>query len=242
MPSENTETPQLAGVINLYKPPGRSSAHFVYRLRPILGVRRVGHAGTLDPFAEGVLLACVGRATKLVESLMNLPKRYRGVIRLDVTNETFDTERPFEPVAVASTPDRSDIDQAAASFVGTVQQVPPVFSAMRVGGVSSYKLAKRGKRPALAARPVCIYALDVLSYEWPRVELRIRCGRGTYIRAIARDLGLRLGAGGVCETLVREAVGPFEAADALRLEGAAPPQVRDALLPPDAVKAMIAGT
>lgn len=184
-----------SGIVNLYKPAGRSSAHYVYRLRPILGVRKIGHAGTLDPFAEGVLLACVGKATKLVERLMDLPKEYRTTLRLGVTNDTFDTERPFESVDGATPPTREQVNDAVAAMTGEILQTPPVYSAMRIGGVFSYQLAKQGRPAELAARRVRIYVITVNHFEYPRLELTVACGRGTYIRAIARDLGTTLGCG-----------------------------------------------
>lgn len=241
---------RVAGVVNLYKPPGRTSAHFVYRLRPLLGVKRVGHAGTLDPFADGVLLACVGRpATRLVERLMELPKRYLTRLRLGVTNDTFDIEQPMASVPGSAAPEYSAIIEALGAMVGDIDQAPPRYSAVRLGGVQSYKLARRADRaarkqrllhgdrerpcedggasqvrspdaPAPAARRVRIDAIDVVSYEWPLLTLDIRCGRGVYIRSIARDLGQALACGAVCEMLSRTAVGPFELDRALRLEGA----------------------
>lgn len=223
----------LSGLMNVFKPIGRSSARFVYRLRPILGVKKVGHAGTLDPFADGVLIACVGRATKLVERIMDLPKVYRTVIQLGVTNETFDTERPFEPVAGAMPVSREAVEAVIAQLIGRIEQVPPIFSAIRVGGVFSYNLANRGKSVELTARPVVVHGIRINSYAWPRLDLTIECGRGTYIRAIARDLGERLACGGVCETLRREAVGPFRSEDAINLDESGGEQVRAALIPLD---------
>ncbi len=231
MPAQSSDDPTIDGVVNLFKPVGKSSAHYVYRLRPILGTRKVGHAGTLDPFAEGVLVACVGKATKLVERIMNLPKRYRTTIRLGVTNATFDTEQPFEPVGGAVPPSREELENVVKRMTGRIEQAPPVFSAMRVGGRFSYQLAKNGKATELKARSVQIYQMTIEAYEWPLLELSITCGRGTYIRAIARDIGKALDCGGVCERLIREAVGPFEVSHAVNLLEADATQVQAALLP-----------
>ncbi len=210
--------PPLAGILNLYKPCGRSSARYVYRLRPILGVRKVGHAGTLDPFADGVLIACVGRGTKLVERIMSLPKHYRTTLRLGVTNETFDTERPFEPVPGAEPASREAIDRVLAGLVGEIEQTPPLFSAVKHRGQPSYHWMRRGKEVPQTARPVRIDHIAVTAYAWPALTLEIACGRGTYIRAIARDVGERLGCGACCETLTRTAVGPFLAEDGVNLD------------------------
>lgn len=242
-----TSKPASDGVINLFKPPGRSSAHYVYRLRPILGLRKIGHAGALDPFADGVLLACAGRATKLVERLMGLPKEYETALRLGVTNATFDTEKPFAPVPGAVAPTREAIDAALAGMIGEVAQAPPAHSAVKIGGVPSYRLARRGlatrgddeSDPPRTTRRVTIFAIDVLEYAWPRLRLRIECGRGTYIRAIARDLGAALGCGACCETLRRTRVGPFTSASAVNLYEADPHAVRAALLGIDQVEKLL---
>jgi tRNA pseudouridine55 synthase len=226
----SSETLPVAGIVNLYKPATHSSAQYVYRLRGVFGLRKVGHAGTLDPFADGVLLACLGRGTKLVERLMSLPKHYRTTIRLGVTNDTYDTEHPLVPVSEAVPLDRTSIETAVTSFVGEIQQVPPAFSAVKIGGVPSYKLAKQGRPAARRPRPVRIDRIDVLAYEWPRLQLDIHCGRGTYIRAIARDLGRILGCGGVCEALTRTAIGPFHIEKAVNLDTAEPDAVRAALI------------
>lgn len=208
----------LDGILNLYKPCGRSSARYVYRLRPILGVRKVGHAGTLDPFADGVLVACIGRGTKLVERIMSLPKHYRTTMRLGVTNETFDTERPFDPVPDAVEPSREDIERVLAGMLGEKEQIAPLFSAVKHRGQPSYHWVRQGKVVPRTSRCVRIDRLDVCDYAWPNLTLEIGCGRGTYIRAIARDLGQTLGCGACCETLTRTAVGPFKTEDAVNLD------------------------
>jgi tRNA pseudouridine55 synthase len=219
------------GLLNLYKPPGPSSAQYVYRLRRIFNVRKIGHAGTLDPFADGVLLACVGRGTKLVERLMALPKLYRTMLRLGVTNETYDIERPFVPVPNLAPPSPRQIQTALSTMIGDIEQIPPAFSAIRVGGVFSYKLAKRGKLAEHPPRPVRVDRIDLVEYAWPNLTLEILCGRGTYIRAIARDLGASLGCGACCVTLTRKAVGPFCIEDATRLDTSDQEQVFAAFMP-----------
>lgn len=233
-------TASISGAVNLYKPPGLSSAYYVYRLRPIFNQKKVGHAGTLDPFADGVLLACLGNATKLVESLMGLPKLYRTTLRLGVTNETFDTERPFEVVAGATPPGEAAVRECLARFVGEIEQVPPVFSAMRVGGTPSYKRARKGKAVELAARPVRIDRVELIAYEYPRLVFDVLCGRGTYIRSIARDIGAALKCGACCEFLTRLAVGPFRMEESVRLD-AGDETVRRTLMPVDAVREILAG-
>lgn len=230
----------VEGLVNLFKPPGTSSAYYVYRLRRVFDVRKIGHAGTLDPFADGVLLACVGRATKLVERLMDLPKHYWTTFRLGVTNETFDPERPFLPRSGVEPPPRPKIEAALSGLVGEIDQAPPVFSAVKINGIPSYRHARRGRRAEPPPRPVRIDRIEILDYQWPRLSLEIRCGRGAYIRAIARDLGRLLETGACCETLTRTAVGPFTADDAVNLDTASDPRIRSALLPIQEVRRRIA--
>ncbi|HPF41426.1 MAG TPA: tRNA pseudouridine(55) synthase TruB [Phycisphaerae bacterium] len=231
--------PRVSGVVNLYKPVWQSSAKYVYKLRDVFDEWKVGHAGTLDPFADGVVLACVGRATKLVERLMGLPKTYTTNIRLGVTNETFDTERPFEPVPGAAEVSREALDAALAPFHGEIDQCPPAFSAVKIDGVSSYRLARKGAVEDRPPKRIIIHDLSILEYAWPVVRLRIVCGRGAYIRAIARDLGAALGCGACCETLRRDAVGPFHVDSALRLEEADPEQRKASLIPLERVLEML---
>lgn len=235
--SENTGQP--AGLINLYKPVGQSSAQFVYRLRRVFGIQKVGHAGSLDPFADGVLLGCVGNGTRLVERLMALPKTYVTCLHLGVTNECHDPERPFIPVANVTPPLNADITAALASFEGEIEQVPPAFSAVKVGGESVYKAARRGRLLDLPPRRIRVDSIRLLSYEWPRLRFEIRCGRGTYIRALARDMGDRLGCGACCETLTRTAVGPFSIDDSCHLPTASEEEVRASLMSVERVRSMI---
>lgn len=236
----------LDGVLNLYKPTGLLSARYCYRLRPILGQRRVGHAGTLDPFADGVLVACLGKATKLVEKLMALPKTYAATLRLGVTNATFDPEHALQPVAGAADPGRAAIDRALAALTGEIEQVPPAYSAVKIQGKPAYFRARRAaarneSAAPLAIRPksVRIDAIEVANYDWPELTVIIRCGRGTYIRAIARDLGAALQCGAVCTALRRSAVGPFTIDNATDLRDTPPEVVRAAVLPIDAAVALL---
>lgn len=226
--------------MNLYKPVWESSAQYVYRLRDVFDEWKVGHAGTLDPFADGVLVACIGRGTKLVERIMHLPKVYTTTLRLGVTNATFDTERPFEPVPGAAPVDRAAIDSALDGFRGDIDQAPPVFSAVKVAGRPSYERARRGASEDRPLRRVRIDELRVVACEWPRLTLGVRCSRGTYIRALARDIGAVIGVGACCEALRREAVGPFLLADALRLDEAGPADQQAALIPVERASEMIA--
>lgn len=212
------EPVRLEGVLNFYKPTGITSAKALYAVRRILREKKSGHAGTLDPLASGVLLLCFGRATRLVERLMNLRKGYEATIRLDVTSDSLDADSPLVPTPCESVPTEAAVRSALATFVGAIQQVPPAVSALKIGGVPAYKLARRGQVPELSARTVHVYAAELLAYEWPVVRIRVESGRGTYIRAMARDLGYALGCGGCIMALERTFVGPFEASSGWTLE------------------------
>lgn len=230
----------MDGLINLYKPVGLTSAVALQRARRITGQRKSGHAGTLDPAAEGVLILCLGRATKLVESLMDLPKVYRATARLDQTSPGYDSERDVTPVAVERIPDEAAVRAALSRFVGEIQQVPPALSAVKVGGRPAYRLSREGKPPELAARPVRIYQTTLWSYNWPCVEFEVACGRGTYIRALIRDLGVALQTGGCLTRLVRTAVGPWTADAAWTLERLEQAPEAQWLIPPAQVPALLA--
>ncbi|MHC5111130.1 MAG: tRNA pseudouridine(55) synthase TruB [Planctomycetota bacterium] len=215
------QDPPPSGVINLFKPAGISSAQALYRVREITGIRKSGHAGTLDPRATGVLILCMGKGTKLVELVMNHPKVYRTIARLDVTSETLDLDTPFEPAAVDEPPSKRDVAEACAKWVGLVEQIPPRISAIKLGGKPAYERLRR--KPAskdtageiqLAPRKVQIYWIHVHRYEWPEIDIEVCSGRGTYIRSLVRDIGLTLGAGGCITDLKRLRVGPFEMGEA----------------------------
>ncbi len=217
----------MDGIINFNKPTGITSAKALYRVRKITGVRKSGHAGTLDPGADGVLVLCLGKATKLVETLMDQPKLYRAKARLDVTSESFDSDRPLVEVPVATVPDESAVRAACRCFQGAVEQVPPAISAIKVGGRPAYKLNRAGQTLELKARTVQFYWLHVHHYQWPTIDFEVACGRGTYVRGLIRDLGAALGTGGCLTGLTRTAVGPFRVADAhsfADLENASAPE------------------
>ncbi len=206
------------GVINLHKLPGITSAKAVYRVRAITRIRKSGHAGTLDPGAEGVLLVCQGKATKLVERLMDLPKVYRATARLDVTSESFDSDRPLHDVPVASPPSVEQIRSALTTFEGRIDQIPPRISAIKLGGIRAYKTAGDADAPDMPVRKATIYWIHLHDYTWPTLDFEVACGRGTYIRALIRDLGYRLDTGGCLTSLKRTAVGPFTIDDAWTFE------------------------
>ena len=203
------------GVLNLNKAAGITSRDVVDLVsRPLRGVK-VGHAGTLDPLATGVLVLCVGQATRLIEYVQKMPKTYRTVIRLGETSGTLDADGRIEVVENPTVPTDAEIHQAITAQVGTIQQIPPQFSALKVEGRRAYDLARQGQTVELASRPVEVYGIEMIAYEWPRLELQIDCGSGTYIRSIARDVGEELGCGGLVEVLTRTRIGPFTLAEAI---------------------------
>jgi len=209
----------MDGAINLDKPAGPSSAMMVSRVKRLLPRKtKIGHAGTLDPFATGVLVLLVGKATRWCEALMDQPKQYEATVKLGATTATDDLESEAIEREVKTRPTIEDIERAVAKFVGTIQQRPPDFSAIKIGGRRAYDLSRRGKPVELSARWVRVDRLEILGFEWPLLRLRIDCGRGTYIRSIARDLGEELGVGGYLTELRRTRVGQFMAANAVTLE------------------------
>jgi tRNA pseudouridine55 synthase len=199
----------LNGLLVVDKPLGWSSMDVVRHVRRATGMKKVGHAGTLDPLATGVVIACIGRATKAVPRLMGMTKVYEGEVDLSAFTTTDDREGPREDVAVAAEPDEATLRAAIEGFVGLVEQVPPVFSAVHVEGQRAYKMARRGEAVVLKPRTVRIDAIELLGYAWPIARLRISCGQGTYIRSLARDLGKKLGTGGHLASLRRTAVGEY---------------------------------
>ncbi len=229
----------MDGVINLFKPVGITSARAVDLVRRVTGQRKSGHAGSLDPLADGVLVICLGRGTRLVERLMGLPKAYRAVARLDVTSASLDAETPLEPVPASAVPDHAAVLAALARFRGTVMQVPPAVSALKIGGRPAYRLARAGRPPALKPRPVRIDALELRRYAWPEVEFEVRCGRGMYVRSLVRDIGAALGAGGCLTGLRRLAVGPFTSAEAWTLERLSAATPAEYLVPLERAQAML---
>ncbi len=197
------------GILNLHKRTGVTSRDVVDRVTRLFRREKVGHAGTLDPLASGVLVVCVGKATRLVEMIQRQQKTYRTTICLGARSNTDDADGTIAVEPGPRVPDRSEIDAVIPSFLGEIEQRPPVFSALKIKGRRAYDLARAGEAVELAPRSVRIDRIEVVGYEWPRLELEIDCGGGTYIRSIARDLGDALGCGGYVEILTRTRIGAF---------------------------------
>jgi len=196
------------GLIVVDKPVGPTSHQVVGMVRKGTGVRKVGHAGTLDPRASGVLVLCLGPATRLSEYLSGTTKEYEAVVRFGVSTRTFDGDGDVTHRS-GRAPTRREIEQALPGFRGRIEQQPPPFSAIKVQGRKAYELARAGEDPALAPRTVDILRLDLRAYQSPDLTLRVECSAGTYIRSLAHDLGQVLGTGAHLAGLRRTRAGPF---------------------------------
>jgi tRNA pseudouridine55 synthase len=205
----------MFGLLNLDKPAGVTSRDVVNRVQRLVKPHKVGHCGTLDPLATGVLVIAIGPATRLVEYVQRMPKTYCGTFLLGRSSDTEDIEGQVVEVPAAPIPTEEQLQAALPKFVGTIQQMPPAYSALKVAGQRSYDLARRGKSVDLQPRPAEIYALELIRYEYPELELRIRCGSGTYVRSLGRDLGRALGTEAVMSALRREAIRAFRAEEGL---------------------------
>jgi tRNA pseudouridine55 synthase len=210
----------LNGILNLYKPAGISSHDMVARVRRILREKRVGHAGTLDPAAEGVLPVCVGQATRVVEYLSDARKVYAALLGLGISTDTYDREGRV--TAKNPVPDftLADLEKVVSRFRGKIEQLPPVYSAIKIGGQPAYKAARAGDAEGLdlPPRPVEIYRLDITAWDTPWLKVWVECSKGTYIRSLAYDIGQALGCGAFMAGLVRVQSGPFHLKDAHTLE------------------------
>jgi tRNA pseudouridine55 synthase len=205
------------GILNLNKPRGWTSHDVVAHVRRLTGIRRVGHAGTLDPMATGVLLLCLGQATRIAEYLMAGRKRYQAVVRLGVRTDTHDADGQVTgtaPVVVS----RAQLEDALSHFRGSIEQVPPMVSALKREGQPLYRLARRGITVARPARPIEIHELHLTAWLPPDLTLDLACSPGTYVRALARDLGERLGCGAHLTALTRLACGGFRLSEAIDLD------------------------
>lgn len=211
------------GIVVLDKPAGITSRDAVDTACKVLKSREIGHCGTLDPLAKGVLVLVVGRARRLQELLARSRKVYVARIRLGANSETDDAEGPITAVdPQPPTPSRAALEAALAPFRGEIDQRPPRYSAVKVDGERLYDLARRGQGIDAPIRRVKIYEIDLVKYEWPDVELRVACAGGTYVRAIARDLGAALGTGGYLAELTRTESGGFELREAIAPDALTP--------------------
>lgn len=201
------------GVLNLNKPAGVTSRDVVNQVQRVVRPVKVGHAGTLDPMATGVLLVCLGPATRLVTLLQSGTKTYRSRFILGETSDTDDSTGVVLRNEEAAECSRSELEAALKPMIGVVRQIPPAYSAVHVQGQRAYERARRGESLTLTAKEVRIESIRILEFSWPVLDLEIRCGSGTYIRSIARDLGISLGCGGLMSRLTRTGIGTFRIED-----------------------------
>ena len=212
------------GILNVDKPEGKTSFHVVARLKRLTGEKHVGHAGTLDPIATGVLPVCLGQATRVAQFISNGSKTYSAQIELGTTTDTYDREGKIVQCGDWAGVTRQQVEEALSSFQGVINQVPPAFSALKQGGRRYYSIARAGSMPELKPRRVEITRLELLDCRFPVIEVEIDCGKGTYVRSLAHDIGQQLGCGAHLKNLRRLQCGIFSVQNALTLE-----QIEDAL-------------
>lgn len=237
MNSNKTPWEAVNGVLLLNKPRGLTSQQALFRVRRVLRAAKAGHGGTLDPLADGLLLLCFGAATKFAQRHLEADKRYTAVLQLGIRTTTDDAEGEIVAQQPVQT-DRSQIDAVLPRFMGPICQTPPIYSALKRAGKPLYAYARAGETVEIEPRTVQIHAIDVLALEGDRLTLDVRCGKGTYIRALARDIGDALGCGAHLASLTRTASGGFGLSQALELDAAealGKTALRQKLLPPDAL-------
>jgi tRNA pseudouridine55 synthase len=208
----------MDGVLNINKPAGVTSHDVVERVRMILHERRIGHTGTLDPLATGVLVLCAGKATRIAQYLEAGEKEYKAIMRLGVSTDTLDAEGRVVATTSYALPDRQRIIEAMRTFTGPIMQRPPAYSAVKVGGVPAYKLAREGKAALLKPRPVTIYSLELTAFKDPLVSLLVRCSKGVYIRSVCAGIGDALGMGAHLAALERTRSGHFSIGRSVTLD------------------------
>jgi len=205
-------------IVNIEKLEGWTSFDVVKKIKKITGFKKVGHAGTLDPFASGVLLICIGRATKKIKDFMDLPKQYRAVLHLGKTTNTLDKTGNFieeKPVPKLA---ESEIRQILQTFTGKIEQKVPAYSAVKVGGRRFYSLARQGKEVPDRFKIVHIYELRLLDYQDDRLTFEVSCSRGTYIRSLGLDIAQKMGTTGYLTELVRQSIGDYRIEDSLSID------------------------
>lgn len=229
----------INGILNIYKEKGYTSHDVVARLRGILRQKKIGHTGTLDPDAAGVLPVCLGRATKVCDMLTDRDKTYETVLLLGRTTDTQDISGEVLEEHTAEHITEEEARKCIVGFIGAYDQIPPMYSALKVGGKKLYELAREGKTVERKSRRVTIYNIRILEAALPRVRMEVSCSKGTYIRTLCHDIGERLGTGGCMEDLLRTKAGRFEIGQSLRLDeietAAKEDRLGEILLPPDSV-------
>jgi len=207
----------MDGILNINKPPGRTSFSVVALVRKLSRERRVGYAGTLDANAGGVLPVCLGRGTRVIEFIIDTSKAYRARIRLGIATDTYDATGKIVQKGDTSGISREQLESALDTFCGSIVQTPPMYSALKYKGQRLYKLARAGITVERKSRPAMVYRIELVDFEPPLATIEVECARGTYIRSLAQDLGKLLGCGAHLEHLLRIRCGPFDIGDAVYL-------------------------
>ena len=205
-------------VLLINKPLHWTSFDVVKKLRYRLKIKKIGHAGTLDPLATGLLVICTGKMTKQIDQFQAEEKEYTGTLVLGQTTPSHDLETAIDSQADIAHLTEGQVLEAIASFVGTIDQTPPLHSAIKVAGIRAYELARKGQQAELKSRKVTVRVFEVIRLDWPRVEFRVVCSKGTYIRSLARDVGEKLGVGAYLTDLCRTRIGSFWLKDAMNWE------------------------
>lgn len=236
----NTPTrPQVSGILNCFKPPRVTSRVIVDAVQREVRPSKVGHAGTLDPLAEGVLVVAVGSASRLIPYLHLFPKTYRARFELGCWSDSADLETEVIAAEDLPVPSLNELTAAAKKLTGKIQQVPPLYSAVKVGGKRAYDAARNNQLLDLSARTVQVHRFEILKYEFPSVWVEIECGTGTYIRSLAVDLAKMVGTRGLMSHLVRSSVGPFCLEEAVRVDAGLPAEFESQLHPLSSGVAML---
>ena len=207
------------GIININKPLHITSMDVIRKLRKITHVKKIGHAGTLDPLASGVLLVAIGKYTKKINELMGLKKGYKTTINLSAYSTTDDAEGEKTEIKNPKIPSLEKIEKTIKDhFIGKIEQTPPIYSAIKINGKRAYDLARDGKKPEMKSRTIEIYKIKIKKYEYPYLTIKVECSKGTYIRSLGKDIGTKLGLAGYLTKLKRTKIGDFKIKDSVKLD------------------------
>jgi tRNA pseudouridine55 synthase len=219
------------GFILINKPAGITSHDVVDKLREITKIKKIGHAGTLDPFATGLLILGIGREfTKKLSIFQKKDKEYIATLRLGAESDTFDKEGKIVEKKVEKIPERKEIEEVLKNFLGEIEQIPPAFSAKKIKGKKLYELARRGIKVKPKPQKVKIYEISILEYGFPYLKIKVKCSSGTYIRSLANDIGKKLGCGAYVEELIRTKIGEFSVEKAIELSKLTPQNWKNFLI------------
>jgi tRNA pseudouridine55 synthase len=197
-------------ILIINKPVGLTSMDVIRRIRKKYNIKKAGHAGTLDPLASGILIICTGKETKNIQSFMNMEKEYITIINLSAFSETDDAEGQLTTVNINQIPTIEEITHILKNFIGEIDQTPPKYSAIKINGQPAYKRVRNGEQVELKSRKVKIEKIEIIDYKWPELKINVICQKGTYIRSLARDLGIALKTGGYLQELSRTRIGNFK--------------------------------